>query len=74
MSINDIFIRVVICICVFITGVIFSISVYEHTVSDWTNISGIFVGLYCYSAYILLGMAWSRSVGFKRSIVRKTAA
>lgn len=55
MKIDNLLVRVAASMGIVLLGIIASIAFYELTV-DWGSISGLFMGLYLYSAYLLFGI------------------
>ncbi|WP_293008554.1 hypothetical protein [Nitrosomonas sp.] len=55
MKIDNLLVRVAASMGFVLLGIIASIAFYELTV-DWGSISGLFMGLYLYSAYLLFGI------------------
>ncbi len=55
MKIDNLLLRVAASMGFVLLSIITSIAFYELTV-DWGSISGLFMGLYLYSAYLLFGI------------------
>lgn len=55
MKINNLLMRVAASMCFVLLSIIAGVAFYELTV-DWGSISGLFLGLYLYSAYLLLAI------------------
>ncbi len=55
MQIDNLTTRAAACMCLVLLTITTGIAFYELAV-DWENISSLFLGLYLYSAYLLLGI------------------
>lgn len=59
MQIDNLTARVAACMCLVLLSITTGIAFYELAV-DWENISSLFLGLYLYSAYLLLGITMDK--------------
>lgn len=62
MQIDSLTARVAACMCLALLSITTGIAFYELAV-DWGNISGLFLGLYFYSAYVLTGIIMDKPKG-----------
>lgn len=62
MQIDNLTARVAACMCLVLLSITTGIAFYELAV-DWENISSLFLGLYLYSAYVLIGIIMDKPKG-----------
>lgn len=73
MNIDNLLVRAAVCVCIVLLSIILSIAAHEQTMDDGLGITGIFLGLYLYSTYMLMSMMWGKPGNRKTSIQEKVS-